>query len=136
MNTLIETAFLAAVSSLPGLSGIQYLSGVSAEESTVEGSAIIVHCPDCEHTVGSLWKATIRFRLETPAFEGDRAGHEQRLNALRHWLDQPLVVGSAIHASGLNVCGYFVRKSQTSLEHNRWVAEIELVAGVDTSTGA
>jgi hypothetical protein len=52
MNTLIEAAFLAAVSSLPGLSGIQYLSGVSAEESTVEGSAIIVHCPDCEHTVG------------------------------------------------------------------------------------
>ena len=65
MNTLIETAFLAAVGSLPGLSVIQHLTGVSADENTVEGSAIIVHCPDCEHTVGSLWKATIRFRLET-----------------------------------------------------------------------
>lgn len=136
MNTLIESAFVAAVSSLSGFSGIQHLTGVSADENTVEGSAIIVHCPDCEHTVGSLWKATIRFRLETPAFDGDRAGHDQRLNALRHWLDQPLIVGAAIHASGLNVCGYFVRKSQTSLEHNRWVAEIELVAGVDTNTGA
>jgi hypothetical protein len=135
MNTLIEAAFLAAVSSLPGLSGIQYLSGVSAEESTVEGSAIIVHCPDCEHTVGALWKATIRFRLETPAFEGDTAGHDARLNTLRQWLDQPLVVGASTRMSGLNIRGYFVRKSQTSLEHSRWVAEIELVAGVDTASG-
>ena len=105
MNTLIEAAFLAAVSSLQGLSGIQYLSGVSAEESTVEGSAIIVHCPECEHTVGSLWKATIRFRLETPAFDGDKTAHDRGLNTLRQWLDQPVVVSEATRPNGLNIRG-------------------------------
>ena len=135
MNTLIEAAFLAAAGSLTDLSRLELHTGVSADENTVEGASLIVHCPDCEHTVGSLWKATIRFRLETPAFEGDTTGHDARLNTLRQWLDQPLVVGAATRPSGLNIRGYFVRKSQTSLEHSRWVAEIEVVAGVDTASG-
>ena len=43
--------------------------------------------PDCEHTVGPLWKATVVFRLESPAFDNDRDAHDQRLNAIRTWLE-------------------------------------------------
>ena len=133
MNTAIESAFLAAVSALPELAGIEHHTGVSGDENTVEGASIIVHCPDCEHTVGPLWKATVNFRLETPAFDNDREAHDARLNAVRTWLDDSAAVAAGLRLNGMGVCGYFVRKSQTSLEHNRWVAEIEIVAGVDTT---
>jgi hypothetical protein len=136
MNTVIESAFVAAAGALPELSDLAWYTGVSSEEMPVEGAAIIVHCPECDHSVGPLWKATVHFRLESPAFEGDRAAYDRRLNALREWLDKPQAVSVAFQPKGLTVRGYFVRKSQTSLEHSRWVAEIEVVVGVDTTTGA
>ena len=136
MNTAIESAFLAAVASLPELAGIEQHTGVSGDENTVEGASIIVHCPDCEHTVGPLWKATVNFRLETPAFDNDRDAHDQRLNAVRTWLEDRDALASALRLNGMGLSGFFVRKSQTSLEHSRWVAEIEIVAGVDTTAGA
>ena len=136
MNTSIESAFLAAVASLPELAGIEQHTGVSGDENTVEGASIIVHCPDCEHTVGPLWKATVNFRLETPAFDNDRDAHDQRINAVRTWLEDRDAVAAALRLNGMGLSGFFVRKSQTSLEHSRWVAEIEIVAGVDTTAGA
>ena len=132
MNTAIESAFLAAVVTLPELAGIEKHTGVSSDENTVEGAAIIVHCPDCEHTVGPLWKATISFRLESPAFDNDRPAHDKRLNAVRAWLEDKSAVAAALHLQSMGLCGYFVRSSQTSIEQKRWVAEIEVVAGVDT----
>jgi len=136
MNTAIESAFLAAVASLPELAGIEQHTGVSGDENTVEGASIIVHCPDCEHTVGPLWKATVNFRLESPAFDKDRDAHDQRLNAVRTWLEDRDAVAAGLRLNGMGLSGFFVRKSQTSLEHSRWVAEIEIVAGVDTTAGA
>jgi len=132
MNTAIETAFLAAVSSLPELMGVEQHTGVSGDENTVEGASIIVHCPDCEHAVGPLWKATVVFRLETPAFDKNREAHDARINAVRAWLENRDSVVEGMRLNGMELNGYFVRKSQTSLEHSRWVAEIEFVAGVET----
>jgi len=136
MNTAVESAFLAAVASLPELAGIEQHTGVSGDENSVEGSSIIVNCPDCEHTVGPLWKATVNFRLETPAFDNDREAHDQRINAVRTWLEDSDAVAAGLRLNGMGLSGYFVRKSQTSIEHSRWVAEIEIVAGVDTTAGA
>jgi len=136
MNTAVESAFLAAVVSLQELAGIEQHTGVSGDGNTVEGASIIVHCPDCEHTVGPLWKATVNFRLETPAFDNDRDAHDQRLNAVRTWLEDRDAVAAGLRLNGMGLSGFFVRKSQTSLEHSRWVAEIEIVAGVDTTAGA
>ena len=136
MNTVVESAFLAAISELPELAGIEQHTGVSGDENTAEGASIIVHCPDCEHTVGSLWKATVDFRLETPAFDNDRTAHDERLNAVRKWLEDESAVAAGLQLTGMGLCGYFVRKSQTSIEQKRWVAEIEIVAGVDTSPDA
>jgi hypothetical protein len=136
MNTLVESAFLAAVATLPELAGVEHHTGVSGEENTVEGASVIVHCSDCEHSVGPLWKATVLFRLETPAFDNDRESHEKRLNAARVWLDDRDAVATALCLHGMRLGGYFVRKSQTSIEHNRWVAEIEVLVGVDTGAGA
>ncbi len=134
MNTTIESSFLAAVASIPELVGIEQYTGVSGDENTVEGASIIVHCPDCEHTVGPLWKATVRFRLETPAFDNDRDSHEQRFNAVRTWLSNSDAVVFAMRLNGMGLCGYFVKQSQTSIEHSRWVAEIEIVAGIVDTT--
>jgi hypothetical protein len=137
MNTAIESAFLAAIATLPELAGIEQHTGVSGDENTIEGAAVIVHCPDCEHTVGPLWKATVRFRLETPAFDNDRDSHDQRFNAVRAWLGESDAVVSAMRLNGMGLCGYFVKQSQTSIEHSRWVAEIEIIAGiVDTTSEA
>lgn len=137
MNTAVESAFLAVVSTLPELAGIEQHTGVSGDENTAEGASIIVHCPDCEHTVGPLWKATVRFRLETPAFDNDRESHDQRLNAVRAWLGNSDAVMFALRLNGIGICGYFVKQSQTFLEQSRWVAEIEIVAGiVDTAQEA
>ena len=136
MNTVVESAFLAAVVTLPELGGIEQHTGVSGDENTVEGASIVVYCPDCEHTAGSLWKATVVFRLETPAFDNDRASHDERLNAVRSWLDDQSAVAAAMELNGMGLCGYFPRKSQTSLEQKRWVAEVEIVAGVDTAPNA
>jgi hypothetical protein len=136
VNTAIESAFLAAVSILPELAGVEQHTGVSGDENTVEGAEIIVHCPDCEHTVGPLWKATVVFRLESPAFDNERDAHEQRLNSVRAWLDDHDAVTAGLRLNGMGLSGYFVRKSQTSLEHSRWVVEIEIVAGVDTTPNA
>ena len=130
MNTAIESAFLAAVSSLPELMSVEQNTGVSGDENTVEGAAIIVHCPDCEHAVGPLWKATVVFRLETPAFDKDREAHDTRFNAVRAWLEDRDAVADDLRINSMRLHGYFVRKSQTSIEHSRWVAEIEIVAGV------
>ena len=132
MNTAIETAFLAAASTLPALADANHHTGVSGDESNPETIDVIVHCPECDHTVGPLWKATVIFRLETPAYIYDRSEHDARLNALRTWLDDKDGVTAALQISGMGLIGYFVRKSHTSLEDKRWVAEIEIVAGVDT----
>ena len=136
MNTAIETAFLAAVATVPALAEVEKRTGVSAEEDQPDSVTFIVHCPDCEHTVGPLWKATVVFRLETPAYNTDRSEHDARLNALRTWLDDKAGVSAALQISSMGLIGYFVRKSHTSLEDKRWVAEIEIVVGVDTATGA
>ena len=133
MNTTVESAFLAAVVTLPVLAGVDQFTGVSGDENEPENPAIIVHCQECEHTVGPLWKATVIFRLETPAYDNNRVEHDVRLTAVRAWLDNKAAVAAALQPNGLRLSGYFVRKSQTSIEHKRWVAEIEIVAGVDTS---
>ena len=132
MNTAIETSFLAAVAELPQLAGVEQHTGVSGDENTAEGAAIIVHSPDCEHTVGPLWKATVNFRLETPAFDNDRTAHDERLNAVRSWLEDRDAVAAGLQLNGMGLCGYHILKSQTSIEQKRWVAEIEIVAGVET----
>ena len=132
MNTTVESAFLAAVVTLPLLASVDQFTGVSGDENEPESAAIIVHCQECEHTVGPLWKATVVFRLETPAYDNNRAEHDARLTAVRAWLDNKAAVAAALQSSGLRLSGYFVRKSQTSIEHKRWVAEIEIVAGIDT----
>ena len=137
MNTAVESAFLTAVSALPALDGIDQRTGVSGEEDQADVAAIIVNCPECEHTVGPLWKATVVFRLETPAYNNDRSDHDARLNALRAWLDDNAAVTAAVQMNGMGLGGYFVQKSHTSIEAKRWVAEIEIVAGVvDTGAGA
>jgi hypothetical protein len=137
MNTVVESVFLAAVATLPALAEINQRTGVSAEENPPDTAAIIVNCPDCEHTVGPLWKATIVFRLETPAYNYDRSDHDARFNALRAWLADKAAVTAAVQMNGMGLGGYFVQHSRTSIEDKRWVAEIEIVAGaVDTSAGA
>ena len=136
MNTAIESAFLAAVATLPELVGIEQHTGVSGDENWAECTAIIVHCSDCEHTVGPLWKATVNFRLETPSFDHDQAAHDKRINAVREWLENQDAVGMTLRLSSMGLCGYFVQKSQTSIEQKRWVAEIQIVVGVDTDAGA
>jgi hypothetical protein len=133
MNTQVESAFLASVATLPAISIIEKRTGVSEEENAPEDSRIIVHCQDCEHVSGPLWRATVAFRIETPAFDNARAAHETRLDAIRVWLDNKQAVGSALQIQGMTLRGYHVQKSTTSLEENRWIAEIGIVAGVDTS---
>ena len=133
MNTAVESAFLAAVAELPALAGVELHTGVSGDENTIEAASFIVYCADCEHAVGPLWKATVVFRLESPAFDKDRDAHDVRLNAVRSWLEDRDTVASGLRLKGMGLSGYFIRKSQTSLEHSRWVAEIEIVAGVDTT---
>lgn len=133
MNTQVESAFLASVATLPAISIIEKRTGVSEEENAPEDSRIIVHCQDCEHVTGPLWRATVAFRIETPAYDNARVTHETRLDAIRVWLDDKQAVGAALQLQGMTVRGYHVQKSTTSLEENRWIAEIEIVAGVDTS---
>src|SRR5437762_546084 len=99
MNTVIESAFLAAVVTLPVLADIEHHTGVSGDENQPENAAVIVHCPDCEHTVGPLWKATVVFRLESPAYDNDRESHDARLNAVRAWLDDKAALSAALQIS-------------------------------------
>lgn len=132
MNTAIESAFLAAVRSLPELADAKAHTGVSGEANDPEEIDIIVRCDECEHTVGSLWKATVVFRLESPAYDNALDGHDARFNAVRTWLENRNAVSEAVSPSGMRLCGYCVRKSGTATEDKRWIAEIEIVAGVDT----
>lgn len=132
MNTTIESAFLAAATALPAMDGIEQRTGVSGEDNQAENAALIVHSPECEHVAGPLWRANVVFRLETPAFDNDRGAHDARLNTLREWLDDKESVTAALQIQGMTSRGYHVQKSSTSLEGNRWVAEIEIVAGTET----
>lgn len=132
MNTTIESAFLAAAAALPPMDAIEHRTGVSGEDNQPENAALIVHSPECEHAVGPLWRVTVIFRLETPAFDNDREAHDARLNALREWLDDKAAVTEALEIQGMALRGYHVLKSSTSLEDNRWVAEIEIVGGTET----
>lgn len=133
MNTELETAFLAAAVTLPALSGIEHRTGVSGGDNEPENASIIVHCPESDHVAGPLWRGTVVFRIETPAFDNARAAHDARLQAVRVWLDDRAAVTAAFELQGLILRGYHVQKSTSSQEGNRWVAEIEIVAGVDTS---
>ena len=133
MNTELETAFLAAVAALPALAEIEHRTGVSGEENDSENARIIVHCPESEHVAGPLWRATINFRLESPAYDNARGAHEERWKALRSWLENPEVVAATTFPGGIALRGFHVRKSATALESNRWIGEIEIVGGVDTS---
>lgn len=133
MNTTIESAFLTAVAALPVMAGIEHRTGVSGEDNQPENAVLIVHSPECEHTVGPLWRATVVFRLETPAFDNDREAHDGRLNALRAWLDDKAAVTTALQIQGMALRGYHVQKSTTSIENKRWAVEMEIVAGVEIS---
>jgi len=131
MNTVVESAFLSAVAELPELTGVELHTGVSSDENSVENAALIVYCQECEHAAGPLWKATVVFRLETPAFDNAREAHDTQLNAVRGWLANSAAVSDALRLNGMGLRGYFVRKAQTSLEQKRWVAEIEIVVGIE-----
>ena len=133
MNTVIESAFLDAASDLDGMDVVEHRTGVSSDENPPDEAALIVSCQECEHAAGSLWKATVNFRLETSAVDGQRQYHAGRLSSLRAWLADSEAVSVAMSEQNIGMAGLFVRSSKTSIESTRWVAEIEIIAGVDTS---
>jgi hypothetical protein len=136
MNAGLESAFLAAVAPLPALSGIDGRTGVSGEDNGPESALVIVHCPDCDHVAGPLWRGTVAVRLETPAAPGSREGHDARLRAVLAWLDDREGVAAALESQGVSLRGYHVQKTTASTEGDRWVAEIEVAVGLEAPAGA
>ena len=146
MNQLIEQAFLAATTAtvdgnqvIPELAGLQYRTGTDYKINQPEDDTYIVECNDAENVVGPLWKATIRFRLESPAFgESDVAkaaaltAYSARAAALLTWIGNTANMNTAA-ITGMALAGYKIVKSGTNVDGARWVSEIEIFAGVDTS---
>ncbi len=146
MNQLIEQAFLAATTAtndgvqvIPALAGLQYRTGTDYKINKPEDDTYIVECNDGENVVGPLWKATIRFRLESPAFgETDDAkaaalaAFSARAAALLAWIATPANMNTAA-ITGMALAGYKIVKSGTNTEGAQWVSEVEIFAGVDTS---
>jgi hypothetical protein len=49
------------------------------------------------------------------------------------WLDDREGVAAALESQGVSLRGYHVQKTTASTEGDRWVAEVEIAAGVDAS---
>ena len=130
MNQLIEQAFLAATTAtndgmqvIPELAGLQYRTGTDYKINQPEDDTYIVDCNDAENVVGPLWKATIRFRLESPAFgETDEAkaaaltAFSARAAALLAWIANPAKMNTAT-ITGMRLAGYKIVK--VGHEHRR-----------------
>ena len=133
MNLILEQIFLTMLSEQTAFASVPLHLGTSADKVDPELACCVIAVQDCKHIVGGLWKATAVFHLETPAYTDNLATHTTCSTALQTWVEDTTAFKSSFSSSTLLLSGYKIEDMKTNVDGNKWITELSLTVGVDTS---
>jgi len=130
MNGAVEAGFAAVIRA--AMPGIDVREATSTKSLPANIQLVVVECPEVEHVVGPLHRATVKAFLGTPAFDMSEAQHRDATGALALALLDPaaakLIFDPA--AGTLALAGFHVRSQSEEVVENTWRSTVELVAGI------
>lgn len=132
MNLATESAFAAWLSGLETLDGYVIHTGQSGEVVPGDETAVIASCEDSDSPVSSLYLATVRLIVATPAHKPESLEtHRTVAEAVRAAVADPTDLGDAF-AAPVTYRGLKIMSVAEQREENRWLTTITLRVGVST----
>jgi hypothetical protein len=129
MNQHIEDYLAELVGNLG--QDVEVFTGTSSDVRTPESHAVLVLADQVEGVVGSLYKATIKFSISSPADTSTRSAHIDLVDEVREAFTEPLPSAQSLGITVIEVRGFHITNHTAAVsDDGRWVTSIEALIGV------
>lgn len=129
MNQHIEDYLAELVGNLG--QNVEVFTGTSSEVRTPESHAVLVLADQVEGVVGSLYKATIKVSISSPADASTRSSHIDLVDEVREAFTEPLPSAQSLGITAIEVRGFHITNHTAGVsDDGRWVTSIEALIGV------
>lgn len=131
MNQHIENYLAQLVGTVAG--DVDIFTGTSSEIRTPEGHAILVLADQVEGVVGTLYKATVKISISSPADATTRDSHMDLVDDVRDLFTQPLPSAQSYGITAIEIGGFHLSNHTTGVsDDGRWVSTVEAIVGIYT----
>jgi hypothetical protein len=129
MNQHIEDYLASLVGNLG--QDVEVFTGTSADVRTPESHAVLVLADQVEGVVGSLYKATVKVSISSPADASTRSAHMDLVDEVREAFTEPLPSAQSLSITAIEVRGFHITNHTAAVsDDGRWVTSIEALIGV------
>jgi hypothetical protein len=129
MNQHIEDYLAELVGNLG--QDVEVFTGTSADVRTPESHAVLVLADQVEGVVGSLYKATVKVSISSPADASTRSSHIDLVDEVREAFTEPLPSAQSLGITAIEVRGFHITNHNAGVsDDGRWVTSIEALIGV------
>jgi hypothetical protein len=129
MNQHIEDYLAELVGNLG--QDVEVFTGTSSEVRTPESHAVLVLADQVEGVVGSLYKATIKVSISSPADTSTRSAHMDIVDDVRDAFTEPLPSAQNLGITAIDVRGFHITNHTAGVsDDGRWITSIEALIGV------
>jgi len=140
MNSELESGFKTWLVE-EGVAG-EIFTGFTGEVQPSDSQTLTIFVPDCEHIVGPLYRATVRFIVSTPSHDDDDpqvslANHRAKVGEVRALLQgfktstmkESLETSTAFLSRG----GHLQNGGEATINGGDWLTTLVFVAGIATA---
>jgi hypothetical protein len=129
MNQHIEDYLAELVGNLG--QDVEVFTGTSSDVRTPESHAVLVLADQVEGVVGSLYKATVKVSISSPADASTRSSHIDLVDEVREAFTEPLPSAQSLGITAIEVRGFHITNHNAGVsDDGRWVTSIEALIGV------
>ena len=129
MNQHIEDYLAELVGNLG--QNVEVFTGTSSDVRTPESHAVLVLADQVEGVVGSLYKATVKVSISSPADASTRSSHIDLVDEVREAFTEPLPSAQSLGITAIEVRGFHITNHNAGVsDDGRWVTSIEALIGV------
>jgi hypothetical protein len=129
MNQHIEDYLAELVGNLG--QDVEVFTGTSSDVRTPESHAVLVLADQVEGVVGSLYKATVKVSISSPADASTRSSHIDLVDEVREAFTEPLPSAQSLGITAIEVRGFHITNHTAGVsEDGRWITSIEALIGV------
>jgi hypothetical protein len=129
MNQHIEDYLAELVGNLG--QDVEVFTGTSSDVRTPESHAVLVLADQVEGVVGSLYKATVKVSISSPADASTRSSHIDLVDEVREAFTEPLPSAQNLGITAIDVRGFHITNHNAGVsDDGRWVTSIEALIGV------
>lgn len=129
MNQHIENYLSQLVATVAG--DVDIFTGTSSEIRPPEDHAILVLADQVEGVVGTLYKATVKISISSPADSTSRDSHMDLVDDVRDLFAQALPSAQSYGITTIEIGGFHISNHTTGVsDDGRWISSIEAMVGV------